>query len=439
MKEFRLPYEVETVLEMICQSGFSAYLVGGSVRDFLMGKEPSDYDITTSALPEDIEFIFRKFITFDSGKKYGTISVVFNTFIIEITTMRKEVGYSDGRRPDEVIFSDSILEDLMRRDFTMNAIAYSHKSGIYDPFNGKRDIENMLIRAVGNPNERFREDGLRILRCLRFAAVLGFKIDDETSCAIDECRDMLGHIANERIKEELDKLLCGKNISFVLEKKSNILFYIIPELQPMYGFLQYSKYHNLDVWEHTIAVMAHVPKDKVLRLAALLHDIGKPRAFIMDKGGRGHFKGHEAIGAEMSKEILQRLKYKSSDIERIYKIILWHRDENIKDEYWIRKTLSKMGSEEGCREILCIMRADALAKVREYQDTDTIDYAVRLLDKIISRGDAYSLKQLAVNGNDLLEMGIEKGKIGKTLDMLLECVLKNPNMNDKALLIKMIK
>lgn len=439
MKDFLLPNQIKTVLDRLYRNGFSAYIVGGCVRDMIMGKEPNDYDVTTSALPDEILEIFKDYKTYEIGKKFGTITVVSGQYHVEITTMRKERGYKDGRRPSDVVFTDSIMEDVARRDFTVNAMAYSMEKGFFDAFRGEKDIENKLIKAVGTAEERFKEDGLRILRALRFAACLEFDIEEKTEKAIFDCAYMIDSIAKERIREELDKLLMGKNAIRILDRYFEIFCRIIPELRPMRGFLQHSKYHFLDVWQHTLAVVGETQSDRILKIAALLHDVGKPQAYYMDNKGVGHFKGHEPIGAEKAKDILKKLKYSCDDIDKVYNLILYHRDEATKDAVWIRQTLNKMKGEQGAYRLIELMRADAMAKVPDYQNIDEFIKAKQLLREISDKKSPYLISHLAVNGNDLQEIGITGEKIGKTLTGLLGDVIKNPEINSREKLLELAK
>ena len=438
MMSVQLPNQIKTALQHLAEGGFSAFLVGGCVRDALMGTTPKDYDITTSALPDEIEQLFYNYTCVLTGKRYGTITVVIEQMPIEITTMRRELGYSDGRRPDGVVFTKDIYEDLARRDFTINAIAYGQDGTIIDPYQGFYHLNTKKIVAVGNANDRFREDGLRILRAIRFASVLDFEIEKNTENSLLTAVDMLDKIAVERVRDELCKALCGVKAPTVLDNYFAVFCKIIPELQPMYGFQQHSKYHNLDVWQHTLSVLSGVPQECILRLAALFHDVGKPHTFTMDKNGRGHFYGHEPVGAEMAKEIMTRLRFSNHQIQSVYDLILCHRDENKKDAYWVRKTMCKLGSPEKCKEVLYLMAADARAKVEDYQDTDEIEHALQLLKQIEKRGDCYCLKMLAVNGDDLLQLGLSAKRVGQALQELLKLVLKNPKLNDKKRLLQHI-
>lgn len=438
MKQFQLPNPIKTALQLLAEGGFFAFLVGGCVRDALMGVPPKDYDITTSALPEEIEQVFRGFSCALTGKRYGTIMVRIDGMSIEITTMRKELGYSDGRRPDNVVFTKDIYEDLARRDFTINAIAYGEQVGIIDPYQGFYHLNTKKIVAVGNAYDRFCEDGLRILRALRFSSVLDFELEKNTEKSLFEALPMLDKIAVERVQVELCKILCGIKAPTVLDDYFSVFCKIIPELAPMHGFVQHSKYHNLDVWQHTLAVLSGVPQEHMLRLAALFHDVGKPHTFTLDQTGRGHFYGHEPVGADMAKAIMLRLRFSNHDVQGVYQLILCHRDEDKKDAYWVRKTMCNLGTPEKCRAVLQLMAADARAKVEDYQDTDEIDEALVTLHQVVRRGDCYSLKQLAVKGDDLLLHGISPKKIGQTLELLLEMVLKNPQMNTKHSLLQQL-
>ena len=436
MRDIYLPAETEALLSKIEEAGYKGYVAGGAVRDLLRGIAPTDFDIATSAVPDETEKIFADCKTLDIGKKFGTITVFWHGEPYEITTFRAESGYTDGRRPSAVSFGESIEEDLKRRDFTINAMALG-RDGLKDPFGGRDDLQKGIIRAVGQAEKRFSEDGLRIMRALRFASVLGFEIEGETEKAIFACKDMLRLISNERIRDELCKMATGKNFTAVLDRYFDVFTVFLPELAAMKGFEQHSKYHDLDVWQHTLKVIDSVPiENETVRIAALFHDVGKPDSFYMDDKGAGHFKGHEAVGAKMAREIMKRLRFSKDYTESVYKHILWHRDEETKDEYWIRKMLAKMGSEQLCRDIILLLRADAMAKKEQYREEESFKKAFADLDRIIERGDPYALFELAVDGNDMLELKIPNRKIGKVLNWLLEEVMKNPSENTRENLLK---
>ena len=297
------------VIEMLEEAGYEAFAVGGCVRDSLLGKKPFDFDVTTSASPEEMKEVFRNEHVIETGIKHGTLTVLINKEPVETTSFRVEKGYSDNRRPEKVEFVRSLSEDLSRRDFTINALAYNEKTGIVDLFGGISDLEHGTVRCVGNPDKRFNEDALRIMRALRFASVLGFEIEEETAASIKRNCGLLNNISSERISSELSKLLCGKNAAKILLEHPEPFFVIIPELSVLKGFDQRHFRHHLDAFGHTAAVLEAVPPVLELRLAALLHDIAKPLCQTVDENGTGHYYGHAQIGAKLSEEILTKLKF----------------------------------------------------------------------------------------------------------------------------------
>lgn len=434
----KLPISAKTAVQKIEDSGFLVYPVGGCVRSILMGSEPNDIDITTSAKPNEICEIFSDYILVKNGEKYGTITVIIDKEPIEITTMRSDVAYTDGRRPTAVVFTDDIYLDLMRRDFTINAIAVSSKSEIIDPSGGQSDIKNRVIRAVGNPTERFLEDGLRIMRAVRFASSLTFEIEENTVNAMLVNIDTLDKIARERICSELSRVMCGENVVNTLRNYFDIFCKIIPELIPLKNCNQHSKYHKYDVWEHTLRVVGHTDADLIMRLAALLHDIAKPPCRTIDELGRGHFYHHEIIGEQMSREILGRLRFKNSIISNVCQMVRYHRDDRAKDKLWVKNSLRNLGGAQAVRQILAIMRADAKAKVEAYRDVDEIEQAEQILIKIINNDEPYSLAQLAVKGNDLSQLNIENSQIGRVLNKLLDYVIQNPKENKREILLNLV-
>ena len=284
-----LPSQVHTALDRLEAAGWEAFVVGGAVRDALRGCAAGDWDITTNAEPEQVERVFSGERLIETGLRHGTVTVLLDGLPLEITTYRVDGGYSDHRRPDSVTFTRSLRDDLLRRDFTMNALAYNPQTGLVDICGGAEDLARGVVRCVGEPERRFREDGLRILRALRFASVLGFTIEPETAAAIHRCAELLRYLAAERVLSELTKLLCGQNAGAVLREFSDVLAVPIPELRPMFGFAQHNPHHDRDVWQHTVAVVEHIPPEPVLRWAALLHDVGKPPCFSLADAGRQEY------------------------------------------------------------------------------------------------------------------------------------------------------
>ena len=342
-------------------AGYEAYLVGGAVRDFVRDSSPAkDWDIATNALPEQVKAVFAGFRLIETGLKHGTVTVVIDHIQLEITTYRVDGGYTDHRHPDAVSFTRSLKEDLERRDFTMNALAYHPAAGVVDLVGGRADIEAGLVRCVGDPDRRFREDGLRMLRALRFASVYGMTIEPGTAAAVHRNRALLERIAAERVQAELTKLLCGRGAAAVLRSFADVLEVLIPELVPMFGFDQRNPHHDRDVWEHTIAVVEHTPPEPVLRWAALFHDMGKPSCFSLTDGV-GHFFGHAEQGAVMTERILDRLRFDRDGRERIARLVRYHDMPLTADRKRIKRLLSKHGV-EAARQLIGLHRADTLGQ-----------------------------------------------------------------------------
>lgn len=429
-----------TALKLLEENGFSAYFVGGCVRDGVIGSVPFDWDVTTSALPEETQKVFEAYRTIPTGLKHGTVTVLIDGHPIEITTMRIDGEYNDNRRPDSVRFTDSIEKDLSRRDFTVNAMAYSHRTGIIDPFGGMKDIESKTIRCVGDPNKRFNEDALRILRALRFASVLGFEIESKTAESIHRNAPLLSNIANERIRVELLKLLCGKNAEKILLDFKDIIFGIIPELKPLDGFEQHSQYHIYDVWTHTVKVVAASENVPVMRFAALLHDVAKPEMFRIYPDGTGHFKGHPQRGAEKSREIMKRLRFSNADIERVCHTIYLHDDFREMKESGAKTQLIKMCSEHGVefvRSSIKLVRADAQGKHPSFIDEEfeRTDIAEKLLEEITEENVCLNVGDLKINGNDIVALGFEGREISGCLEHLLEKVMSGEIQNERSRLL----
>lgn len=427
-----LPKEVSFALNMLCSNGFEAYIVGGCVRDSLMSLKPKDYDITTSALPEETKKIFKEFNLIETGIKHGTVTVIIDGIPLEITTYRVDSDYSDNRHPDSVNFTRSLKEDASRRDFTMNAIAYSDSDGIKDFFNGQADIQNGIIRCVGDADKRFNEDALRIMRALRFASVLGFSVEDNTKKAIFKNKALLLNISAERLASELSKLLCGKDAGKILTEYIDVLGVIIPELLPMKGFNQHNCHHIYDVLEHTAQVIDNIPPSVDLRLSALFHDIGKPPCFALSEDGVGHFYGHAKISAQLSLEIMTRLKYDNQTKDVVCTLVKAHDVQIENTEKAVKRALNKYTPEIFSKLIL-LKRADNFGQNPEYRFRQNgYDALEKTAQKILSEKQCFSLKNLAVNGNDLIKLGIKPGpEMGNILNMLLEKVINGELTNDK--------
>ena len=438
--KIKCPSYVLTALKLLKASGYHSYIVGGCVRDAIMNKTPNDWDMTTSAVPDEILNIFDGFHTIPTGLKHGTVTVMIEKHPLEITTMRIDGEYSDNRRPDSVSFTHDIKKDLSRRDFTVNAIAYNPEDGLIDPFGGRNDIANRIIRCVGSPDRRFGEDALRIIRALRFASTLGFDVEDVTADSIIRNRNLLTNVASERIRVELIKLLQGKNAEKILTDFKTVVFTIIPELEPLDGFNQMTPYHIYDIWTHTVKVVVNVTNSKELRIAALLHDIGKPEKFTIDGNGTGHFKGHPAVSEKMSREILSRLRFSNAEIDDICSIIALHDMRPNGEKKQIARQCSKY-SIQAVSNAIKLMKADAAAKNPDYYDMHMKKYllAEKQLEEIVDERLCLKVNELKINGNDLIALGARGRQIHDILDKLLEKVVDEETENDCGKLIKEAK
>ena len=430
-----LPPYAAGVLRRLRDAGYAAYAVGGCVRDSVMGVTPTDYDLATSATPEEMLRVFAGERVIETGVKHGTVTVLTGTSGVEVTTFRVDGAYSDARRPDAVTFTPSLPADLARRDFTVNAMAWDEREGLLiDPYGGAADIEQRVIRCVGDPDTRFREDALRILRALRFAAVLDFSIAPETAAALRRCAPLLEKISAERVTVELCKLLCGKNVRAVLLDFGDVLGVPIPEILPMRGFDQHNPYHIHDVWGHTAAAVESAPPTVVLRLAALLHDVGKPPTFTLDEGG-GHFYGHAKAGAELADTILRRLRFDTATRERVVLLVREHCGFELA-ERTVKRALNRLGP-EAFFQLAGLMRADNLAQSPALRHRQAwIDAMERLGREILEKEACFSLRDLAVDGKDLIAAGRAPGpELGAALKKLLDAVIDGKVTNEKAALL----
>lgn len=432
----KIPKEVEYIIKTFELNSFEAYIVGGCVRDSILGKTPYDWDITTSALPDETIKCFKNFKIIETGLKHGTVTLVINSKFFEITTFRIDGDYTDNRRPDTVLFTPNLKEDLARRDFTINAMAYNQRVGLVDYFGGESDIKNRVIKCVGDSNLRFNEDSLRIMRALRFSSVLNFKIDLNTIESIHKNKLLLKKIAKERINIEFNKLLIGKNVRAILNDFYDVIEVFIPEIQQMIGFNQNNPYHHLDVWQHTLESICNSPNKLIYRLTMFFHDIGKPSCYTEDDNNIGHFYGHSKKSAEMAFCILKRLKYDNLTIMNVKILVLYH-DYNLKaSKSAVRRLLNKLG-EEQARQLLEIKRADLKAHNPKYiNEIEVINKVEDLINIIIEENQCFSLKDLKINGRDLIAIGIPKGKeIGVILNRLMDLVIEEKLENDHQALI----
>ena len=422
-------------------AGFEAFLVGGCVRDAVMGRRPNDYDLTTSALPDQIEAVFAGERLIETGLKHGTVTVLLDGHPIEITTYRLDGGYSDHRHPDGVTFTQLLRDDLARRDFTVNAMAWSPETGLADPFGGQEDLARRVIRCVGDAERRFDEDALRILRALRFAAQLDFVVAPATAAAAVALRRSLELVSRERIAAELTKLLCGPAARRVLTEFWSVLAVCLPELAPMEGLDQRSPYHCYDVLEHSTAAVEAAPPDRITRWAALLHDAGKPACFTQDESGRGHFYGHAKVSAQIARDLLTRLRFDKDTVRRVSQLVELHDypidpPEGSPDRA-VRRLIGRLGPEDFFR-LLDIKRADALAHAPAYRGrTAACDRLETLARELLAAEACFSLKDLAVNGRDLQALGIPPGpELGRILETLLDAVLSDRLPNQREALLE---
>ena len=432
------PQEVKDILRTLEAAGHQAYLVGGCVRDLLRGVTPHDYDITTSARPEETQALFTGF-AIPTGLQHGTVTVRQNHQSFEVTTFRADGTYTDHRRPDSVTFSTDLREDLQRRDFTVNAMAMDLRGELHDPYGGQDDLRAGIIRCVGQAERRFEEDALRIMRGLRFAAVLGFSIEEDTVRAMARCAPLLRHIAAERLHEEMTKLLMGDGAEEVLLAWHHVLGIFLPEILPCVGFDQQNYHHLYDVWEHTVRSVAAAPKDAVLRWTMLLHDLGKPACFTVDEDGVGHFYGHDELGAQIAAEIMTRLRFDKKTAARVELLIGQHMRQIVPTEKAVGRILRQIG-EEALRQLLAVKRADASACHPDYAwQTGPLDAVEAVLEQLLTKEVCFSLRDLAVDGHDLMALGLQGRAIGRTLDALLERVAEGELPNEKEALLAWVK
>ena len=434
-----LPQSVLSCISRIKTAGFDAYAVGGCVRDSLLGRTPNDYDLCTNATPGQICQIFSDHTLVRAGEKHGTIGVVVDKEVLEITTFRTEGGYQDSRHPDWVKFVPTVEEDLSRRDFTVNAMAYAPDRGYVDPWGGQKDLQDQILRAVGDPTTRFTEDALRILRGVRFAVRFQLTPDPATEQAMTALAPALDKIAKERIFDELCNLLPTLTAQDLLRFQA-ILGQVIPELIPSFGFQQHTPHHIYDVFTHTAYVVEAAPKDLALRWAALLHDIGKPQAFYQDEDGKGHFPSHAKYSAQMAEDILYRLKAPTALRERVVLLIAQHMTPLVPDKRLLRRRLSQHG-EEVVRQMLALQYADFGSKGTGTPQEEAVFAQIEdCLQELLAEDACLQIKDLAVNGKDLMALGFAPDPtLGKCLQYLLDQVLDETLPNERSALLQAAK
>ena len=432
-----IPKNVKMILDTMHEAGYEAYIVGGCVRDVLLGRVPGDWDITTNALPQQTKKLFKR--TVDTGIEHGTVTVMVGKEGYEITTYRIDGKYEDSRHPSEVTFTRDLTEDMRRRDFTINAMAYNEEEGLIDRFEGVKDLENKIIRCVGSPMERFSEDALRIMRAVRFAAQLDYEIEDETKEAIKELAPNLKNISAERIQTELVKLLLSDHPEKLkLAYELGITKVVLPEFDKCMETPQVNKHHMYNVGDHTLVTLQNIRADKVLRLTMLMHDMGKPATISVDEQGVNHFYGHEEAGYQIAKEIFRRLKFDRDTMDRVCNLVLYHDDRYEPKPRNIRRAMNRVG-ETDYPLLFEIRYADTMAQ-SDYLRAEKLallEETKAVYREIIERNDCTNLKSLAVNGRDLIELGISPGKeLGKILNNMLMDVLDEPTHNTKEYLLE---
>ena len=443
MEKIKMPVQAREIIEKLRHAGYEAYIVGGCVRDSILEKDPADWDITTSASPVEIKELFP--YTIDTGIEHGTVTVMIDHQPFEVTTYRVDGKYQDHRRPTQVHFTKSLKEDLLRRDFTINAMAYNDDDGLIDLYGGLADLKNGMIRCVGEAAQRFDEDALRILRALRFQAQLGFQVEEETKAAIRRQACFLKDISAERIQVELDKLLVSDHPEVLIDAyKLGVTEIVLPEFDIMMETPQNNPHHKYNVGMHTIEGLRQIEADRILRWTMLLHDVGKPEARVEGKE-KDHFKMHPVIGEKIAEKVLRRLKFDNQTLRQVKTLVLWHdrrfgsvKEINIRT---VRRWVSEIGPEM-FEKLMKIQKADISAQ-SDYQREEKeaiLTGTKQLFAKILEEQNCLSVKQLAVGGTDLIEAGVPQGKeVGEMLHWLLDQVLEKPSLNTKETLMDLVK
>ncbi len=435
----KLPVDVANIIRILEEAGYEAYAVGGCVRDSILGREPSDWDITTSALPQQVKELFS--YTIDTGLQHGTVTVMMHHVGYEVTTYRVDGEYEDSRHPKSVTFTRDLVEDLKRRDFTINAMAYNEKDGIVDVFGGVQDLENGIVRAVGNPKERFTEDALRMMRAVRFAAQLGYEIEENTKSAIREMADTLKKISAERIQVELVKLVVSNHPEHMrLLYETGITKVILPQFDRMMETQQNNPHHCYSVGEHTIKAMEEIRADKVLRLTMLFHDMGKTDTKTTDEQGIDHFHGHATQSQKYAERALKKLKFDNDTLYTVSKLTYWHDYKIQTDKKGVRRALNKIG-EPLFLLLLEVKKADTMAQssYKRAEKLEEIEKSKEIYEQIKAEGECFQLKDLAVTGQDLITLGMKPGpEIGKMLNKLLDIVIEDPKKNKKETLLFLV-
>lgn len=445
--KIKIPSGANEIIHILQSNGYEAFLCGGAVRDSILGRPIHDYDITTSATPDEMMDVFKDKRIIATGLQHGTITIVIDGDGYECTTYRIDGNYSDSRRPDSVTFTRSLKEDLKRRDFTINAMAYNDEVGLVDPFNGMEDIKYHKIQCVGKPEDRFAEDALRILRAIRFASQLSFVLEPNTDYVLHKMYQNLENISVERINSEFCKIAISSDFCVQMVLYGDVLSLFISEIKDMFDFPQNNPYHIYDVWNHTVhAVQAYEcdceedlnPRDLITSLAVFFHDIGKPHCYQDGEDGIRHFKGHGRVSADMTNEIMKRLRFANDTREKVVELVYYHDATFEVGKKYVKRWLNKIG-EEQFRRLLNVRRADIKAQADMNQETrfqkiDNIEY---ILEEVLQDDECFSLKDLAVNGKDLITIGYKPGKeIGEVLNNLLDSVISGEYINEKEKLLE---
>ena len=434
----RLPAHAARAIEQLEGAGFETWAVGGCVRDSLRGATPHDWDLCTAARPEQMKAVFAGKRVLETGLKHGTLTLLTDGGPLEITTFRADGGYSDGRHPDAVRFVGSVEDDLARRDFTVGAIAWHPVRGLCDPYGGLDDLQDGILRAVGDPDARFTEDGLRILRAVRFASQLGFAVEPQTAAAMRRQLARLNCVAAERVREELTRTLCGRFVQRALLSYRDVLAAVLPELVPMFDCAQQNPHHLYDVWEHSVRAVGQVPAVPALRWAMLLHDCGKPACKTIDEKGVGHFYGHPKVSREIAERIVQRLRFSGAKSARILLLVEQHDRPLGENDKLVRRRLSQIG-EARFRDLLAIKKGDAVGQGTHPEDVAWLYGMEQCLDRVLAADACFSLRQLAVNGDDMLALGLSGPAVGAMLHDLLRAVIDEQADNTRGALLALAR
>lgn len=435
----KLSKGAEKIIDTLISAGFSAYAVGGAVRDCLLGLPAHDFDVTTSATPDEVKKIFSR--TIDTGIKHGTVTVLLNGEAIEVTTFRSDGAYLDNRKPKSVTLVKNIEDDLARRDFTVNALCYNRHEGLIDMFSGVDDLNNKIIRAIGNSKERFLEDALRILRAVRFSAQLGFEIEENTKCAIKECAHLVKNLSVERIAAELDKILMSDRPEYIkVLYDLGILEHMMPEMCDCFNTEQNTRWHIYDVGIHSVNVIKNCPKVIHLRYAALSHDWGKPHTKGINDLGEDMFRNHARVSQELAENFCRKYKFSNERRDKIVRLVRYHDIEILPEKKYVKRAINKIG-DDIFYDLICLKRADCLSQNLKLtkERLPYIDRLFELYAEIKENKEPFGVKNLAIDGNDVKALGITGKKIGEVLNILLEKVIENPELNEKEKLIEIVK